>query len=95
MVRLDSPVWAGERTTFMDYIPDAESMPVDSLLAEISIPESIGQALDMLDMREREIIKMRFGIGFQGSFTLDEIGKRLNLTSERIRQIEKKALSTI
>jgi RNA polymerase sigma factor (sigma-70 family) len=95
MVRLDSPVWAGERVTYMDYIPDAESTPVDSLIAEVSIPESIGQALDMLDMREREIIKMRFGIGYQGSFTLDEIGKVFNLTRERIRQIEKKALSTI
>ncbi len=95
MVRLDSPVWAGERATYMDYIPDADSMPVDSLIAEVSIPESVGQALDMLDMREREIVRMRFGIGYQSSFTLDEIGKRFNLTRERIRQIEKKALSTI
>lgn len=94
MVRLDSPVWAGERATYMDYIPDADSM-VDSLIAEVSIPESVGQALDMLDMREREIVRMRFGIGYQSSFTLDEIGKRFNLTRERIRQIEKKALSTI
>lgn len=95
MVRLDSPVWAGERATYMDYMPDADGMPVDSLIAEVSIPESVGQALDMLDMREREIVKMRFGIGYQSSFTLDEIGKRFNLTRERIRQIEKKALSTI
>jgi RNA polymerase primary sigma factor len=95
MVRLDSPVWAGEKTTYMDYIPDVESMQVDSLIAEVSIPESIGRALEMLGMREREIIKMRFGIGYQGSFTLDEIGKRFNLTKERIRQIEKRALSTI
>lgn len=79
----------------MDYIPDADSVPVDSLIAEFSIPESIGRALDMLDMWEREIIKMRFGIGCSGSFTLDEIGKRFNLTRERIMQTEKKSLSTI
>jgi DNA-directed RNA polymerase sigma subunit (sigma70/sigma32) len=95
MVRLDSPVWAGERATYMDYIPDSGSTPVDSLIAEISIPESVERALHMLDEREREIIKMRFGIGYQGTFTLNEIGNRFGLTRERIRQIEKKALSTI
>jgi RNA polymerase sigma factor (sigma-70 family) len=95
MVGLDSPVWAGERATFMDYIPDMDTVPVDSLIAEVSIPESVERALHMLDEREREIIKMRFGIGYQGSFTLDEIGKRFGLTRERIRQIEKKALSTL
>jgi RNA polymerase sigma factor (sigma-70 family) len=95
MVGLDSPVWAGEKATFMDYIPDSDATPVDSLIAEVSIPESVERALHMLDEREREIIKMRFGIGYQGSFTLDEIGKRFGLTRERIRQIEKKALSTL
>ncbi|HSC34116.1 MAG TPA: sigma-70 family RNA polymerase sigma factor [Thermodesulfobacteriota bacterium] len=94
-VGLDSPVWAGEKTTFMEYIPDSDTTPVDSLIAEVSIPESVERALHMLDEREREIIKMRFGIGYQGSFTLDEIGKRFGLTRERIRQIERKALSTL
>ena len=94
-VRLDSPVWAGEKMTFMDYIPDSVTVPVDSLIAEVSIPEKVESALHVLDEREREIVKMRFGIGFEGAFTLDEIGKRLGLTRERIRQIEKKALSTL
>lgn len=94
-IGLDSPVWAGEKVTFMDYIPDSDATPVDSLIAEVSIPESVERALHMLDEREREIIKMRFGIGYQGTCTLDEIGKRFSLTRERIRQIEKKALSTL
>lgn len=94
-IGLDSPVWAGEKVTFMDYIPDSDATPVDSLIAEVSIPESVERALHMLDEREREIIKMRFGIGYQGTCTLDEIGKRFGLTRERIRQIEKKALSTL
>ncbi len=95
MVGLDSPVWAGDKATIMDYIPDLDTTPVDSLIAEVSIPESVERALYLLDERERDIIKMRFGIGYQGAFTLDEIGKRFNLTRERIRQIEKKALSTL
>ncbi len=94
-VRLDSPVWSGEKATYLDYIPDSDTKPVDSLIAEVSIPESVERALHLLDEREREIVCMRFGIGHDGAFTLDEIGKRFNLTRERIRQIEKKALSTI
>ena len=94
-VRLDSPVWDGERMTLMDYIPDSVTAPVDSLIAEVSIPQKVESALHMLDEREREIVKMRFGIGFEGTFTLDEIGKKMGLTRERIRQIEKKALSTL
>ena len=95
MVRLDSPVWNGERATYMDYMADSESMPVDTLIAEVSIPSSIEHALGVLDDRERNVINMRFGIGHNQSFTLDEIGKRFDLTRERIRQIEKKALQKI
>ncbi|MCA9808879.1 MAG: hypothetical protein KC473_00935, partial [Candidatus Dadabacteria bacterium] len=94
-VRLDSQVWNGNRATFADYIADEESMPVDSLIAEFSIPECVGHALQMLETREREILEMRFGIGCEGRLTLDEIGKKFDLTRERIRQIEKRALSAI
>lgn len=94
-VRLDSPVWNGNSATFADYVADEESMPVDSLIAEFSIPECVGHALHILEAREREILKMRFGIGYEGRLTLDEIGKKFNLTRERIRQIEKRALSAI
>ncbi|MEQ9618328.1 MAG: RNA polymerase sigma factor RpoD/SigA [Deltaproteobacteria bacterium] len=95
MVRLDSPVWNGDDMTFMDCIADSDTAPVDSLIAEVSIPKSVERALSQLDTRDREIIKMRFGIGYGSSFTLDQIGKKFDLTRERIRQIEKKALSKI
>ncbi len=95
MVRLDSPVWNGERATYMDYMADSESMPVDTLIAEVSIPSSIEHAFVVLDDRERDVIKMRFGVGYNQSLTLDEIGKRFGLTRERIRQIEKQALQKI
>ncbi len=95
MVRLDSPIWNGERATYMDYMEDSESLPVDSLIAEVSIPSSIEHALGNLEERERDVVKMRFGIGYNQSFTLDEIGKNFGLTRERIRQIEKKALQKI
>ena len=94
-VRLDTPVWNGDRATFADYVADEESMPVDSLIAEFSIPACIRHALHVLETREREILEMRFGIGYEGRLTLDEIGKKFNLTRERIRQIERRALSAI
>lgn len=95
MVCLDSPVWKGERATFMDYMEDSASSPVDSLIDEVSIPKSVKDALYVLDEKEREIIRMRFGIGSDVSCTLDEIGRKFGLTRERIRQIEKKALRKI
>ena len=49
----------------------------------------------MLTSREEQIIKMRFGIGYDSTYTLDEIGKKLSLTRERIRQLEKQALKKL
>jgi RNA polymerase sigma factor (sigma-70 family) len=95
IVRLDSPVWNGERATFMDYMEDSVSSPVDSLIDEVSIPECVNDALYLLEEKEREIIRMRFGIGCDNTCTLDEIGRKFGLTRERIRQIEKKALKKI
>jgi RNA polymerase primary sigma factor len=54
--------------------------------------EKIEEALSSLSDREEEILRMRFGIGYDDSYTLDEIGNRYKLTKERIRQIEKSAL---
>lgn len=95
MVRLDSPVWDGEKATYMDYMEDSQTLPVDTLIAEVSIPSSVIHALELLDERERDVVKMRFGVGYNQSFTLDEIGKSFGLTRERIRQIEKKALQKL
>ncbi len=64
----------------------------DSVLAGLSIPKNLDDALLKLKPREREVLKMRFGIGYEDALTLDEIGKKFSLTRERIRQIEKKAL---
>jgi len=95
VVRLDTPVYDGEKATYLDFIEDSSSMVVDSLIAEISIPGNIHNALLRLTEREREVVKMRFGIGYESAYTLDEIGKKFKLTRERIRQIEKKALERI
>ena len=57
--------------------------------------QAVKVALHKLESREREVIQMRFGIGYDDCFTLDEIGKKFQLTRERKRQIEKKALTRL
>src|SRR3989337_1066755 len=95
VVCLDSPVWQGEKTTLMDSMPDPNSEPPDSLIAAASLPQSVDEALLILSPREREILKMRFGINYENPVTLDEIGKGLDLTRERVRQIEKRSLEKL
>src|SRR3990172_7456031 len=92
---LDSPIWRGEKMTLMDLVPDLNSLPPDLLIAVASIPKNLDDALMKLRPREREVLKMRFGIGYDNTSTLDEVGRHLGLTRERIRQIEKRALERL
>ena len=92
---LDSPIWQGEKMTLMDLVPDLNSLPPDLLIAAASIPKNLDDALMKLRPREREVLKMRFGIGYDNTSTLDEVGLHLGLTRERIRQIEKRALERL
>jgi RNA polymerase primary sigma factor len=80
-----------ERNTLLDLISDRRPS-TDSLIEKVTMNEKIEEALSSLSDREEEILKMRFGIGYNSSYTLDEIGNRYGLTRERIRQIEKRAL---
>ena len=57
--------------------------------------EKVEEALSKLSEREEDILRMRFGIGYDDSYTLDEIGSRYKLTRERIRQIERRALKKL
>jgi len=95
MVSLDSSIWNDEKMTYMDFIPDTNFLSPDSLIAAASIPKNVNDALSLLTPREREIVKMRFGIGYENPSTLDDVGKRFGLTRERIRQIERKALERL
>ena len=95
VVQLDTPVFDGEKATLLDFIPDEGSPVPDRIVAESSLTERIKGALKALTPREEEIIKMRFGIDMESTYTLDEIGKKFDLTRERIRQIEKKALEKL
>lgn len=95
VVQLDSPVLDGEKTTLLDFIPDEVTGTPDYAVAKATLTTNIIDALTTLTPREEQILKMRFGIGYETTFTLDEIGKHFQLTRERIRQIEKRALEKL
>jgi len=91
-ISLDRPVGEGEDSYFGDFIEDgsAES-PVHTASNEM-LKDRIEQVLKSLTYREREIIKLRYGIGDGYTYTLEEVGKIFKVTRERVRQVEAKAI---
>jgi len=91
---LDMPV--GEEGGHLgDFIED-RSMPEPEELADAAfLREHVDRALGVLSDRERRVIELRFGLGGQPCRTLEEVGVELDLTKERIRQIENEALSRL
>ena len=92
-VSLSTPLGEDEDTNLQDTISaPAEADPAVSA-DKAMLKDQINEVMSVLTVREREIIKLRFGLDLPRSYTLEEIGARYNLTRERIRQIENKALS--
>ena len=90
-VSVDAPFVEGEDNSLLDVLPNDDSPMADKGLTNESLSIEIERALQILTGREREIIKSFFGIGCQ-EMTLEEIGERLDLTRERVRQIKEKAI---
>jgi RNA polymerase primary sigma factor len=91
-ISLDRPVGENEDSYFGDFIEDetAES-PVSSAGGEM-LKDRIEEVLKTLTYREREIIKLRYGIGDGYTYTLEEVGRIFKVTRERVRQVEAKAI---
>ncbi len=89
---LDAPLQQGEDSRLIDVLQDEfQELPDDGLM-EISLQEEVNHTLNTLSEREKEVVRLYFGIGEETSHTLEEIGQRFNLTRERARQIKEKAL---
>jgi RNA polymerase primary sigma factor len=89
---LESPVGNEENSELGDFIPDDDATePIDAAAKEI-LRDQIKSALSVLSPREREVLELRFGLQDGRDYTLEEVGKHFNVTRERIRQIEAKAL---
>jgi len=87
---LETPI--GEDSELGDFLEDKSAgSPNDTLLGQ-DLTTQVERALATLSPKEKEILRLRFGIGEEGEHTLEEVGKRFAVTRERIRQIEAKAL---
>ena len=92
MVSLDAPVYGDPtNSTVGDFVED-NYRSADDILMNKALKDDINQALSILSEKERDIIEMRFGLNGAIPMSLKEIGELYNLTKERIRQIEKKAI---
>ena len=92
---LDVMCGEGEGSSLLEMIQDERQESPDLLFMRNSLKAEIEAALDTLEEREREIIKLHYGLDGTSGMTLQEIGNRFGLSRERIRQIEEKALSKL
>ena len=91
-VSLETPIGEEDDSHLGDFIKDERSMSPEEYATNEILKEEIGNVLMTLQEREREVLELRFGLIDGTSHTLEEVGKRFNVTRERIRQIEAKAL---
>jgi RNA polymerase primary sigma factor len=91
-ISLDRPIGDSDDTYFGDFLEDdGIASPVASATQEM-LKERIDSILSTLSYREREIIKLRYGIGDGYTYTLEEVGRIFKVTRERVRQVEAKAI---
>ncbi|MDE7316785.1 MAG: RNA polymerase sigma factor RpoD [Helicobacter sp.] len=95
-ISLEAPIGNDEDGKFGDFVEDKTSIgPMDHILKE-DLKTQINEVLDQLNERERAVIRMRFGLlDDESDRTLEEIGKELNVTRERVRQIESSAIKKL
>ncbi|MCK5806932.1 MAG: RNA polymerase sigma factor [Mycoplasmataceae bacterium] len=102
-ISLDKPIGSEDNSSFSDFIQDENAVNPTDFAAQEELAEMLIKTIDrvIIDERERKIIKMKYGVGFDengekyGSFTPVELGKIFDVTKERIRQIEAKVIRTL
>ena len=91
-VSLEAPVGDEEDSSLGDFIADESALQPLDVAIHTNLKETCTKILSSLTPREERVLRMRFGIGMNTDHTLEEVGKQFNVTRERIRQIEAKAL---
>jgi RNA polymerase primary sigma factor len=96
LVSLENPVYSERDSSSLgDFIEDNTYKSPDRNIEEVALQDDIESVLSTLNNKEADIIRFRYGLGKRSPMSLKEIGDRFNLTKERIRQIEKKALKRL
>ena len=91
-VSLETPIGEEEDSHLGDFIPDNDAPAPTDVASHTLLKEQLAEVLGTLTEREEKVLKLRFGLADGRSRTLEEVGKEFNVTRERIRQIEAKAL---
>jgi RNA polymerase nonessential primary-like sigma factor len=78
-----------------DYVQDADAPDPQVAVEHAGMMDALGKVLGTLPERERQVVRMRFGIGRESPMTLDQIGRQFGVTRERIRQLEKRAMAKL
>jgi len=94
-ISIHSPIGEEGDSELADIVADPNATSPFEVVAQALLPEEIDKLLRPLDEREREVLRLRYGLDRGDARTLDEVGEMINLTRERIRQIEKGALSKL
>ena len=94
-ISMDAPFVQGEENTLLDVLVNTDSPRADVSLINESLQKEIERSLATLTERERDVIKLFYGIGYNHEYTLEEIGDKFDLTRERVRQIKEKAIKRL
>jgi RNA polymerase primary sigma factor len=91
-VSIETPIGDKGQSSLSDFLQDRDLPSPPDTVIHSSLRRQIDEALQSLTAREAEVIRLRFGLGCEGDHTLEEVGEHLQVTRERVRQIETKAL---
>lgn len=94
-VSVDAPFSDSEDGTLLDVMQDNDCLEADNILMSESLCREVERSLATLTAREREVLKMFYGIALPHCYSLEEIGDQFDLTRERVRQIKEKAIKKL
>jgi RNA polymerase primary sigma factor len=94
-ISLEKPIGEEEDSSLGDFIEDEKAIDPSDAVVDANLAEQTRKVLETLTPREEKVLRMRFGIGGKSDHTLEEVGQDFNVTRERIRQIEAKALKKL
>ena len=92
---LDAAVGEDEESTLGNLLRDAAALTPEEEAIRGQMAQEVERAMAPLNEREREVLRLRYGLGLDRELTLEEIGRRLSVTRERVRQIESRALAKL
>ncbi|MGI9344934.1 MAG: RNA polymerase sigma factor RpoD [Gammaproteobacteria bacterium] len=91
-VSMQTPMAEDEDLTMEDFLEDTERESLEEQAMQDGLRQSVEEVLGDLTAREAKVLRMRFGIGMSSDYTLEDVGRQFNVTRERVRQIEAKAI---